>query len=292
MSRLSTLEDIDYLDAQLLQHLQNKIAVDTTLTRSMVSFQANKDRAAYRWYKYKEAFSASLVEYLFNRYQITSGRILDPFAGSGTALFVAAEAGIDADGIELLPVGQQIIAVRECIENKLTPDDLLAIKRWTQTRPWKSLNTPRPLTVLRITRGAYPEQTHQAIEQYMGAWQHENEQVQIILRFALLCVLESISYTRRDGQYLRWDYRSGRQQGKKNFNKGPIPDFDEAICTKLDEILQDLSTEERGQMELFPVEHARGAIRLYNGSCLDMLPTLPGDYYDAINYFSALLQSL
>jgi hypothetical protein len=31
------------------------------LTRSLLSFQANKTRAAYRWYKYKEAFSASFI---------------------------------------------------------------------------------------------------------------------------------------------------------------------------------------------------------------------------------------
>ena len=32
-----------------------------------------------------------------------TGPVLDPFAGSGTSLFVAAEMGLDAVGIELLP---------------------------------------------------------------------------------------------------------------------------------------------------------------------------------------------
>ena len=68
-----------------------------------MSFQANKTRPVYRWYKYKEAFSAALVEHLFERYGITAGRILDPFAGSGTALFAASAAGIAADGIDCSP---------------------------------------------------------------------------------------------------------------------------------------------------------------------------------------------
>ena len=77
-----------------------------------------------------------------------------------------------------------------------------------------------PLPELRITKGAYPEHTKESIEKYLGACQQENSKVQTVLRFVLLCVLESISYTRKDGQYLRWYYRSGRKHGKKPFDKG------------------------------------------------------------------------
>lgn len=100
------LSEIEYLNKQLFQHFKNKFVVQPSLTRSHVSFQANKTRPIYRWYKYKEAFSASLVEHLLHEYGITKGKILDPFAGSGTALFAASKMGIDADGIELLPTGQ------------------------------------------------------------------------------------------------------------------------------------------------------------------------------------------
>ena len=54
-------------------------------------------------------------------------------------------------------------------------------------------------------------------------------------------MLEAVSYTRKDGQYLRWDYRSGRTRGNKKFDKGVILDFDTAIVGKLNEILQDVS---------------------------------------------------
>jgi hypothetical protein len=88
-----------------------------------------------------------------------------------------------------------------------------------------------------------------------------------LLRFALLCILESVSYTRKDGQYLRWDYRSGRRQGKKLFDKGPVPTFEQAICAKIDEIVVDLQAP-IGQLSLFPVENFQGDISLYSGSCL------------------------
>src|SRR3990172_859624 len=126
----TALAEIDVFDNKLTQHFHNKIKLQPALTRQLVSFQANKHRATYRWYKYKEAFSASLIEILLSKYKITSGKVLDPFAGSGTALFAANDTGIDADGIELLPVGQQIILTRNCLEREFTRDDLAALKRW------------------------------------------------------------------------------------------------------------------------------------------------------------------
>jgi hypothetical protein len=137
------------------------------------------------------------------------------------------------------------------------------------------------LPELRITQGAYPANTRCAIEQYLGACSKEPPRVQAVLRFALLCVLESISYTRKDGQYLRWDYRSGRTQGSKPFDKGPILDSAEAICGKIDEITSDLQPTTR-QSELFSSEGKQGAIRLYDGSCLELMPTLPAAAYDGI----------
>ncbi|HXG68279.1 MAG TPA: site-specific DNA-methyltransferase [Blastocatellia bacterium] len=280
-TQTSALREIEQLDHDLSRRLGGKFVIHRSLTRSLVSFQANKTRAVYRWYKYKEAFSASLIEYLLHKYGILSGRILDPFAGSGTALFVANAAGMNADGIELLPIGQQIIAARRLLESEFTADDIAELKRWAISRPWKQSEIRSNLPELRITRGAYPKQTKEAIEQYLGALQYTHERVRAILRFALLCVLESVSYTRRDGQYLRWDHRSGRRRGQKLFDKGLILDFEQAICAKIDEIVFDLQNREE-QTGLFPVERLQGEIQLHSGSCLEIMPTLPDGLYNAI----------
>ncbi len=275
--QLKELSKIDALDSKLSQHFNDRFIVQPALTRQLVSFQANKTMASYRWYKYKEAFSAPLVEYLLSRYGIVSGKVLDPFAGSGTTLFAASAVSMEVDGIELLPIGQQIIAARSCLEREFTADDFAAVKQWLKMCPWKQSQVRYPLPKLRITDGAYSPETSDAIERYMGALQIENERVKLILRFALLCVLESISYTRKDGQYLRWDYISGRRKGGKPFHKGEILDFDRAICTKIEEILHDLKLRS-GHLE----ERNQGSIHLFQGSCLDIMPALPRDSYDAI----------
>jgi len=99
---------------------------------------------------------------------------------------------------------------------------------------------------------------------------------------ALLSVLESVSYTRKDGQYLRWDYRSGRKQGKKRFDKGHIPMFESAIRAKLTEILDDIQPAIT-QLSLFPSETTQeGTLHLRHGSCLEGLPTFPNSEFDLV----------
>jgi DNA modification methylase len=275
------LGEIESLDRKLLHYFKNKLITQPSLSRTLVSFQANKNRPIYRWYKYKEAFSVSLVEYLFQKYQIIQGKILDPFAGSGTALFSASALGINAEGIELLPIGQQIIKTKKTLDNNFTQEDFHRLREWFTLGIWQKSDARISLAELRITQGAYPEITKDQIEQYLAASQQENVKVQTVLNFALLCILESISYTRKDGQYLRWDYRSGRGQGKKIFNKGEILDFDRALANKIEEIITDLAPSTK-QIELFPVENHPGEIELYSGSCLQVMPILPEAEYEAI----------
>jgi DNA modification methylase len=274
------LTEITQLDRRLQEHFRGKLIIQPVLTRSLVSFQANKTRPVYRWYKFKEAFSASLVEYFLEKYEISEGALLDPFAGSGTALFAASAKGMNAVGIELLPIGQQIIATKKILESEFTPGDFDDLQRWASLRVWEKSEKKVNLPELRITKGAYPERTKESIEKYLAACERENNRVRAVLHFALFCVLESVSFTRKDGQYLRWDYRSGRRQGKKIFDKGQILGFEQAISEKIREIIADLSPAR--QSSLFPVAEKQGDIFLYSGSSLDVLPRLPKESFDAI----------
>lgn len=275
------LQEIDALNDDSEKRWRHKLIVANELTRSLVSFQANKSRAVYRWYKYKEAFSAGLVEHVLERYRLSSGVLLDPFAGSGTALFAAGALGMKTEGIELLPIGQTIIETKQLIDWELRPTDIETLARWEEQRPWQKCRETHPVNELRITKGAYPTATVEGIGRYLAASERENPCVKAVLKFALLCILESISFTRKDGQYLRWDYRSGRRHGKKPFNKGPIPSFDEAITAKLSEIVADLGAAVVPE-DLFFTTRSRADVVLHGGSCLEIMPTFRAASYDCI----------
>ena len=132
----SHLSDEDYtrliarLDRRLFKKFEQAFVTDPALTRPLVSFQANKQRPVYRWYKFKEGFSQKLVKYLVESWKVEpNGKLLDPFAGSGTTLFAASELGFSVDGIELLPIGQEIISARNCAEHELDEKDMESLRR-------------------------------------------------------------------------------------------------------------------------------------------------------------------
>ena len=276
-----SIDLVEKLNCEAQARWADKLRTDNSLTRAMVSFQANKSKAIYRWFKYKEAFSAGLIENLLRRYRIDKGIVIDPFAGSGTALFAAGGLGLKTEGIELLPVGQIIIATKQLIEWKLKDTDVERLVYWRDERPWKKSRAIKPINELRITRGAYPAETLKAMGQFLEVLEQEEHRVKSMLLFALLCILESISFTRKDGQYLRWDYRSNRRQGKKIFDKGTILEFDKAITDKLHEIITDLRNADVPE-DLFAKPRSKAEIKLHSGSCLNIFPNLKTEFYDAL----------
>jgi DNA modification methylase len=223
-----------------------------------------------------------LIERLLGDIRVSpKSKVFDPFAGSGTSLFVASNLGATSVGIELLPIGLEIIKARMAVNDDLTPDDFNRLTVWADVRPWVNATSALEINELRITKGAYPPDTLDAIQRYLSCLRKENERVQSVLLFALLCVLEDVSFTRKDGQYLRWDYRSQRKQGARQFDKGIIKPFDEAITSKIREIVSDKHTP--AEPELFegpPAE--KGAITLLGGSCLEQLPLMESNQFDVV----------
>lgn len=276
-----TLGCVERLNRAAEAQWADRLQVDNSLTRALVSFQANKGRAVYRWFKYKEAFSVGLVEQLLNKYQIDNGILLDPFAGSGTALFAAGGIGMRAEGIELLPIGQTVITTKQLIDWNFKDTDVERLSFWRDECPWNKSHVFKPINELRITRCAYPAETLEDMGRFLAMAEQEEEQIKAVLLFAMLCVIESVSYTRKDGQYLRWDYRSGRRQGQKIFDKGEILRFNKAITNKLREMVADLHAAELPE-DLFAKVRAKADIKLYNGSCLTVMPKLKDETYDCL----------
>ena len=142
----------------LFNRLADKLETAYHLNRKVVSFQANKDEPVYRWFKYKEGFSSTLVKYFLTEYSPKHGRVLDPFAGTGTTLFAGQELGWESYGIELLPVGAFVMQTREAL-NDIDTAKLKAVTKNLWTELAKIKNERNHINHISITKDAFSEKT-------------------------------------------------------------------------------------------------------------------------------------
>ncbi len=259
----------------LLERYADRISKNSDLSRGLVSFQGNKKVPLHNWFNYKEAFSAKLVRHVIDHFAPMCGhRVLDPFSGAGTTLTIAAKSGCSVVGIELLPVGVAAARARLVAETA----DLQRFDNHLQRLLVRSAEGSSGMHYafphLRITRWAFPEHTERAFSEYAGFLDGiHDESIRFLFWFAWLSVLEEVSYTRKDGQYLRWDARSGRQL-KSDFRKREISEFWPAVTRKLFNMFHD--------MRLWRDGTPCGDMRIIEGSCLAELPLLANDSFDLV----------
>lgn len=272
----------------LYNKFKSKIIHNPCLDRTLVSFQANKE-TKFSWFKYREGFSEKLVKYLIETLKPKPGALLDPFSGVGTSLFTASDLNWQTIGIELLPVG--VFAIEAKINARIVDVEALSlIINQIKTINFSDYYDQQyAFNHLAITKGAFPESQELELVGYISYCNKHIQNIPIrnILLFAAFCILEDISYTRKDGQYLRWDSRSSRSRGKKEFCKGEILLFKEAIYKKLSQILSDLSNEDAIQLDLFNVNSKKNTLKevnieLHQGTCLKILPTIANNSIDFV----------
>ncbi|MGZ8783790.1 MAG: DNA methyltransferase, partial [Gaiellaceae bacterium] len=74
--------------------------------------ERERTKHVHRLHPYLGKFVPQLVEALLQRYVRPGGRVLDPFAGSGTTLVQALESGYDAVGVDIAAFNALLISVK------------------------------------------------------------------------------------------------------------------------------------------------------------------------------------
>src|SRR5437764_8279273 len=80
--------------------------------------ERERTKHVHRLHPYLGKFIPQLVEVLLSRYVRQGGRVLDPFAGSGTTLVQALESGYDAAGGDLAAFNCLLMRVKTARYNE------------------------------------------------------------------------------------------------------------------------------------------------------------------------------
>lgn len=273
--------------------LEEKFIKLTSVTdeynRQSVSFQLSKKDSVHRWLKYKEGFSADLVMKLLKEMGIKDGdTVLDPFMGSGTTSLVCKFNNINSIGFDILPMTKISIKAKDAIMDY----DIEELDRMYDA--FVNSSTPKDykgkFSYISITDSAFPDETEKDVV-YYTEWINKSDYSEISKNLFVLCIinsLESISYTRKDGQYLAWDSRSRKiieankaraARGAKpidRLNKGEIPSFHTALENELQNVITDIkSLQNEGEV-------GNGKIHYEEGSSLLNLPKLNSQIIEGV----------
>jgi len=258
----------------LERRFRSRVKINPDFQRRTVSYQGNKQEPGLRWMKYKEAFSSSLVKQFIN--DKSPRDLLDPFSGLGTAPLVAAGNGIPSTGIEIMPVGITAATAISQVANGISRDSLRSTGSELLSRIASQQNAASSFCFphVKITEKAFTNKTERELaraREFIS--QVDDPTIGHVLNFACMSVLEEVSFTRKDGQFLRWDHRCGRQM-KSRVNLGEISDLTVALSNKLTQIDEDLQR----------VKDCYGSEKpnFLSGSCLELLRTVPNDSVDLI----------
>ena len=258
---------------RIYDRFKDRIRVNDSLNRKLVSYQGNKKIPGLRWLKYKEGFSSSLVREFLR--QVSAERLLDPFSGAGTSVLTASGMGLQGTGIEIMPVGNLAARAIAVAANGLETETLAEassdlLEAVSQNGVVDAFRFPH----VPITEHAFSESTEKDLARAREFISQVNDpDLSSILTLACVSVLEEVSYTRKDGQFLRWDPQSGRNVSKK-LHKGSVPSLKDALHQRLGEIAADIPALKRryGGSQPFFVE----------GSSLTELRKLPSCSFDAV----------
>ena len=168
--------------------------------RRLVTYVPNKELPIYNWFKYKEGFSRELVARLFKEFGLQEHDIvLDPFAGCGTTLLAAREFGLEGVGIDILPTS--IFVTKAKLRNWPDLDLLLQSVQKLLAIPFQDPSGAFPN--VRIINLAFSKETQRDILFFKEQIANFEQPIRDFLLLGLLSILEAVSKTSKDGQFLR-----------------------------------------------------------------------------------------
>lgn len=267
------------------------LEITDKFNRQNVSYQLSKKEVLHSWLKYKEGFSADLVNLLLDEMGAKSGDwVMDPFMGSGTTALTCQARGINSIGYDIMPISSVSIKTKAAIQ-KYDVNEVRAL-----IKDVEALSVPRDYSgctpYIAITQDAYPEKNEKFLH-YIAVWRDRADYSKDVKELLTLCIintLERCSYTSKAGQYLGWDCRSKKvmnanrlraEKGKKllpqKHVRDVILDSKETILEELHHVLDDIEIMQRNRNE-----YQNAEIKFKLASVLYELPKLGDNFLKGV----------
>lgn len=221
----------------------------------IVSFVGNKSVPILRLYRFKEAFAFDFVREFLRRFNLTSkDYVFDPFAGMGTTLFASMLKEIPSIGIDKLPVAtfiSQTLPLFLFLNNGELKSTFQKLKQDAE-----HLEPTKVAMDVVIMKKAFSEENLLSLRRWKAAIDTLPNPLHDVFLLLFLSILESCSFTSKDGQFLRI------KKNKKVLTPG------QALSSKVEEAEHDLVR----MRQLFGVESTEGIClpQVYLGDARDL----------------------
>ena len=252
-----------------------------------VTFKGGARAPFIRWYPYLEGYSPQFVETIIERYTPNANRILDPFAGTATTAFAAAQIGKSAYFCEVNPVLQFVSLTKIRVRRLSRPHRISLANQLAQAiNALDSLTHYQPdLALHKAYESTFDNSEFFDREAYkqvlrVRSWIDEVSLTKPLLAdlitVATLAALVPASKMKRAGDL--------RYKRPKELEKQIIP-LDQAIRENLNQITYDIESDVNG-LQTKPLLLCENALSLRYIPCLeiDAVITSP-PYVNGTNYF-------
>lgn len=264
------------------------VEVDEQFAPLSATFRGGKQEPFHTWYPYLEGYSPEFVETVLHERMSDAESILDPFGGTVTTGFTAAEKGIDAYFCEVNPVLQFVADTKTKVrslpdeERAEIADDLRTLstsfgEQITEAKPDESL-----LTAYDHAFGGSEFFDEDTLEDVVSAktlvlqLEKENRILSSLLSVAILSSLIPCSRLKRAGDV--------RFMDDEKLAAG-TPSLREEVTASLQEMADDLA-HKKAQIDKKPVLLCENADRIDKipSKDIDGVITSP-PYINGTNYF-------
>jgi len=195
--------------------------------RSLVSYVGNKKMPILRIFRYKEAFSLNLVDFLIRVMGLgEKDYIFDPFAGMGTTMFTASLLNIPSIGIDKLPLA---VFIAKTLSKFFVLKDDKIDKVWEYIKLGvKNAKPARVAMDVAIMKKAFPKDVLLLLRKLKGRIETLDEPYKSVFLLLLLSILDECSFVSKDGQFLRIK------------RDKPLSDPIDAMQRKVEQVKQDI----------------------------------------------------